>query len=191
MSNNDNYNQKKKNKELFKKIIVQFFLWFLIIAFVSTIGVTWNNNNQQNMNIRKIAEVNGKVFTYQPGSTFGYILNGVREQANKSSKGQVDAEAVNNYSIGKSVDVLLNIAMLSDFAKKVGISPSKDTMRAYIEYMAGGRLYSTPQKGLLDYARMEYDNQAISGNNGDIMNAFSPVTIAELYAYFDLVKVLL
>lgn len=191
MSNSDKssteYQKKKKFKEMFRKIVINFFVWLVIIAFVSTLGVYWGNKQQ--VNVIKIAQVNGKVYTYQPGSPFFYLLSGVRENLSKKYKGNADFDSLNNYIVNYSAQLLANNAVIYDFTKKIGIAPSKEVLRNILEYSLKGRLTSSPDKGLLEYGEMEYANYALSGDNGDIMNVLSVYpTSGELYSYFDLVN---
>lgn len=181
------YQKKKKFKEMFRKIVINFFVWLIIIAFVSTLGVYWGNKQQYN--VIKIAEVNGKVYTYQPGSPFFYLLSGVRENLSKRYQGKADFESLNNYIVNYSAQLLANNAVIYDFTKKIGITPSKEILRNILEYSLKGRLTSSPDKGLLEYGEMEYANYALSGDNGDIMNVLSVYpTSGELYSYYDLVN---
>lgn len=186
MDRQQEYQKQKKARETFRKIVINVFIWLLIIAFVSTIGVTWNSD-RQNVEIFKVAKVNGRIYDNRPGAAFNYIHSGIRDQLSKSAKGQVDSAELDRLALERSVDILENYAILADFAEKNGVKPSREMLRGVIEALTG-RSYSVPSRGLIDYATMEYANAAFTGNQGDVMNAFSPVTLAELYSYFDLVN---
>ncbi|MEJ5283976.1 MAG: peptidyl-prolyl cis-trans isomerase [Brevinematia bacterium] len=178
------YQKKKKRKEAFKKFVINFFIWLLIIAFVSTLGVYWGKD--VNVNVIKIAKIGKKSFNYHPGSIFNYILIFNREKLANFLPRNIDQDTFNNFLINYSVENLLNNGHLYVFGKELGLSPSRDILRNIIEYNIKGALTGSPSKGLVDYAYMEYVNHALASENGDIMNALGVVTMSELFSYYDL-----
>ncbi|MCX7821655.1 MAG: hypothetical protein N2258_08300 [Brevinematales bacterium] len=178
------YQKKKKRKEAFRRFVINFFVWLLIIAFVSTLGVYWGKD--VHVNVIKIAKIGKKSFNYHPGSIFNYILLFNREKLINYLPKSIDQDTFNNFLINYSVENLLNNAHLYNFGREIGLSPSRDILRNIIEYNIKGALTGSPSKGLVDYAYMEYVNHALASENGDIMNALGVVTMSELFSYYDL-----
>jgi hypothetical protein len=186
MDRNQEYQKQRKARETFKKIVINVFIWALIIAFVSTIGVTWNSN-RRSADIFKVVQVNGRLYDNRPGATFNYIYSATRDQISRNDKVDMDSRELEKVSVERAADILQNYAMLLDFAQKNGVKPSQEMLRGVIEALTG-RATSVPTKGLIDYATMEYVNASLTGNQGDLLSAFGPVTLPELYSYFDLVN---
>ena len=180
------YNKKKKRKEIFKKTVINIFIWLIIISFVSTIGVYWGQ--KINFEAIKIATINKKDYYYQPGSLFTYILNRTRESLDNKLKTKIDYEILEKLVVNQAAQLLVTYGLIYDLANKIGITPSKEYLRAMLEYILRGSTSIAPSEGLLEYLKMEYANTAISGTYGDIVNCISPITVAELYTYFDLVN---
>lgn len=180
----NNYQKKKQRKALIRKIVINTFVTLLIIAFVSTLGVYWGSN--QNVKSVKIAEINKVVYTYQPGSPFSYIYYGIKDGMNRNFNGQVDSTYINQFALSRSVQLLINYGLIQNVAAQNGVEPSKEMLRNILEYTVRGQLRTTPDKGLLEYGRMEYANMSLSGENGDILNALGPISGGELYSYYDL-----
>ncbi len=176
------YQKRKKAKEQIKKFVITAFVWMIIIAFVSTLGVYWGD--KQRVKVTRIAEINKKVYTYQPGSTYFYLLNSIRDSLGRSSRSSKDESAVNKYA----TQYLINYGIMYDFANSIGVSPSKETLRNLLEYVARGRLVTVPDKGLMEFSGMEYANLSFNSENGDLSSSLAPVTVAELYSYFDLMN---
>ncbi|MGC8765067.1 MAG: hypothetical protein ACP5QT_04200 [Brevinematia bacterium] len=176
------YQKKKKRKEAIRKFVLNFFIWLLIIAFVSTLGVYWGRDI--NVRVMKIAKIGKETYNYQPGSVFNYILIFNRERFASFLPRNIDEKTFNEILLNYSVESLINQGMLSAFAREMGLLPSKEIIRNIIEYKIKGVLTRVPDKGLIDYAFMEYANFSLAGENGDIMNSLGMVTSSELFSYY-------
>ncbi len=185
MSDAEHY-KRKKRREQFKKIGLNILVWVMVISFVGSIGAGAFMNA---VNYPKVMKINGKLYRYKAGSTFNYILNQNQQQNSKRFKDKVSPQLIRNYSINQSIQDLLSMGLLYQFGEKEGgIRPSKKAVQNMMRYTAGGRLPSNPQDGFIEFIEMEYMRSALSGKSGDILNAISPVTTAELFSYFDLVN---
>ncbi len=181
---NSEYQKKKKRKEAVKKFILNFFVWLLIIAFVSTLGVYWGKDAY--VNVIKIAKVGKKEFNYYQNSLFHYLLISNREKLAYFLPKSIDQKTFNDYVISYTIETLLNNAYLYNFAQEIGLSPSKDITRFLIENNIKSQLTRNPPKGLIEQAFMEYANFSLASESGDVMNALGVVTISELYSYYEL-----
>jgi hypothetical protein len=186
-NNNDNnksleLQKKKKFKELLRKIVINFFVWLVIITFVISLGTYYWN--KQNVNVVRVAQINGKVYTYQPGSLFYHLMSLVRDNITKNDK-NTDAESMNVLAVESSIEFLTNYAIAHDFSKKVGVVAAPDILKNILEYRLKGRLASAPDKGLVEFSEFEYANYAISGDFNNVL-AVIPPTSGELYSFLDL-----
>lgn len=187
MDPNAAYHKKKKFKDKARKIVINVFIWMVIAAFVLSLGLYYGNN--QPVTRYRIAEINGRVYDYAPGTPFFYLMNNVRANMSQKYEGRGDYDSLNRDIVNYSVQQLVNNAVLHDFAERIGIRPSQEILRSILEISLGGRLSTTPDRGLLQYARMEYANYALAGETGDLVNVISVFpTSGELYAFYDLVN---
>ncbi len=178
------YQKRKKRKEALRKFVLNFFIWLLIIAFVSTLGVYWGRDI--NVDVLRIAKIGKENYNYQPGSLFNYILIFNKERFANLLPKSIDEKTFNEILIRHSVETLINQGLISTFARENGIIASKEIIRNIIEFKIRGVLTRTPDKGLLDYAFLDYASFSLAGENGDIMNSLGTVTSSELFSYYDL-----
>ncbi len=175
--------KKKQFREIVNKAIIYTIISLVIITFIVGLVYTpWNRGPR--IESTKIAEINKNTFVYQPGSSYYYLANTIRSSITGKNKENIDQYTINKYA----AQLLVNYDIMNDYANKIGISPSKETLRSIIEYILRGRLNALPDKGLMEYGSMEYANLTFSGENGDLANSITPVTIAELYQYYDLLN---
>jgi len=185
MSSAEHY-KRKKRRERFKKIGLNVLIWLVIISFVGSIGF---GSFRSAVNYPKVMKINGKTYRYKSGSAFNYILSQNERQNGERYKGKVSPKAIHSFSVDQSIQNLLSMGLLYDFAKKKGnIRPSKKAVQNMMRYIVGGRLPNNPQDGFITFVEMEYVRGALSGQSGDILNAISPVNTAELFSYFDLIN---
>ncbi len=179
---------KKLQKQIwtyFKRGFVFFFILLVIGSFIVGMVVSpWST--RQGVPQFRIAQIKKEMYSYQPNSSFYYIYSFIRQNLASRLKGQLDETALNQYAISQSVQVLINYGSIYQFAQDNGIQSSPDALRGIIESSIRGYLYKAPDKGLLDYAEMQYANNALEGQNGDIVNTLSVITYAELYSFYDL-----
>jgi hypothetical protein len=178
------YQKRKERKEKFRKFVVNFFIWLLIIAFVSTIGVYWG----ERVNVRavKVLKIGRDVYYYQPGSVVNYTLLFMRDRLASILPSTLDSEVFNEFLFREGIDRVFNNGLIYAFAKENNVLASKDVIKFIITYAVRGNLDRTPDKGLLDYAKMEYANMALAGENGDIMNCLGFASSSELFSFYDL-----
>jgi hypothetical protein len=177
------YQKKKKFKQQFRTFVINFFIWLIILSFIAYFGIYNRGGNDQNVKSYNIAQVNDKLYTYQPGSSFSYLLNNERTAYNQQSKAKVDP---NSFTMSV-VNDLIDYSVLSDFGNKIGLIPSKLVVRSILESFVGS-VTASPDPGLLDYVTMQYYRSSFYNNYGDIANAVSVISMPELFSYYDLFK---
>src|SRR5271157_22939 len=176
----------KKGKELwtmFKRGFVLFFILLVIGSFVVSLAYSpWSSH--QDLTGYRVAKVKDEVYSYQPNTPYYYLYSEVKKNLADSLKSQLDPAMFNQYVISKSVDYLVRSATVYQFARDIGVTPSQDSLRRIIEITTRSPLYRAPDQGMLDFAAMQYDLNAMEGDNGDILNVSGLPTYAELYSFY-------
>ncbi len=178
----------KKGKELwtmFKRGFVLFFILLVIGSFVVSLAYSpWSSH--QDLTGYRVAKVKDEVYSYQPNTPYYYLYSEVKKNLADSLKSQLDPAMFNQYVISKSVDYLVRSATVYQFARDIGVAPSQDSLRRIIEITTRSPLYRAPDQGMLDFAAMQYDLNAMEGDNGDILNVSGLPTYAELYSFYEM-----
>jgi hypothetical protein len=177
---------KKERRKVLKQVFVSLLFGILILLMIISL-VPWGGSGRDQMGPDRIriAQVNRTTYDYRQASVFNYIFGDVKNNMNSSYRGMLSDELIAKYAFQQSVQMIINYAMIYDFCKSVGIAPSTEMIKSTVGYAFANQ---TPPEDFIEYIRMEYANQAIMGNNGDILNATSPITFGEMYSYFDLVN---
>ncbi len=185
MSGKPSEKEKREKRQKLRQVFVSLLFGILILLMVISLIPMGNAFRERQTSHRiRIAEVNREMFDYQQFSVFNYIFGDTKESLNRQYQGLLSDDFLAQYAFGQSVQLLVNYALIFDFCKNVGITPSSEMIRQSLQ----GRFLGTPPAGLVEYLDFQYANQAVLGNNGDIMNATAPITFGELYSYFDLVN---
>jgi hypothetical protein len=182
----EEYQIRKKRREKFRKIVINFVVWVIIIAFVATIGVFWGDQAASG-GFPKIVKVNRATYDYRPDSVFSHLHEEIRQGIVEQSRGLLDPDFVSRYSLSQTVQAIVNYAVIYDFGKSVGVEASQTYLRRAVEQIYGGRRV-IPSEGMLDYLKIRQVNSAIAGNSGVVPNVFGNITVAELYSFFDIVN---
>jgi len=179
----------KKKRELWaltKKIFIYSFIFLIIISFVvGLVYSPWGRSNAH-VNAYNIVKIKNEVYSYQRNSPFIYLLGLIRRDVEQRFRGQLEEKDINKYIVAQGIELLINYGMLYQFSKDLGISSSPEGLRSIIETTIQQVLDRAPDYGLIELGQMEYANLVLSGQNGDVINAISPVTLAELYSYYEL-----
>lgn len=182
----NNEKLKKERRKVLKQVFVSLLFGVLILLMIISLAPGGGSGrDQQSPDRIRIAEINRTTYDYRQTSVFNYIFGDVKQNMNSRYRGMISDDFIAKYAFQESVRMIINYAMIYDFCKSVGITPSREMLKSTVGQVFGTQV---PPEGFIDYVRMQYANQAVLGNNGDIMNATSPITFGEMYSYFDLVN---
>ncbi|MGA2141009.1 MAG: hypothetical protein ABSG94_01175 [Brevinematales bacterium] len=175
----------KEVREIIKKGVVWFFIIVLIGCFIVSLAYSpWSS--RQNIQGYRVVKVGGQIYSYEPNAPYYYLYSWLKKGYSDSLKGQLDPAQLNNYVLSKSVDLMVQSGSIHQFAKTIGITPSREAVTRNIEIITRSQLNKAPDQGLLDFAEMRYDVDAVEGNNGDILNIAGLPTYAELYSFSEM-----
>ncbi len=175
----------KRGKELWmliKRGFVLFFIFLVIGSFVVSLAYSPWSTRREIQGFR-IVKVKNEIYTYEPNTPFYYLYSEMKKNMSDSLKKEFDPAQLNRYVVTRSVDIMIKSASVYQFAGEIGLKASQDALRRNIEFITRSPLYRAPDRGLLDFAAMQYDLGAMEGNNGDILNVTSLPTFAELYSF--------
>lgn len=178
-----NLKKKKEKKEKLKQVVVSILFGILILVMVVSLVPYAMRTQQNKVRVTKIAKINRSTYDYLPNSVFSRIYSEQRENLIKKYQNTLPEDLVAQVSFSQSVQLLVNYALVYDFCRSVGITPSQELLRAALSGYNG-----IPPTGIKQYVAFNFANQTLMGQNGDIMNAASLISIGELSTYFDLVN---
>lgn len=187
MSGKEQSSSKKKDKQFsFKKAVISLLFGFLIILMVFSLVPNKGamESDSDLMNDYKIAKVNGTTYVYTETSVFAYLYNQIKENLSAQYEGMVSADIIADAAYNNSVDMLVDYAVMNDFAEKIGLDIPSQTVKSSLTSLG---VSGVPSEGLVKYLSFLYAERSLANSYGDIMNAVSSVNYGELYSYYELV----
>jgi len=159
-------------KKSFARMVLQFFVWILVIAFVSTIGVMWDGQEQ---GFPVLIKTKYETVDISPQSF--YMLERDRIDAQfKSNNIQVDPRLFNDFLNHSALSNTENIILQKSFFDDIKIKPSPKLFAQIQE--------SAPHISV-DILEYQYGMQFFNGVFGVLPSIATP-TISDLYAYKEL-----
>ncbi|MGL4562269.1 MAG: hypothetical protein ACRCVW_00235 [Brevinema sp.] len=156
------------------KIILQFFVWILIIAFVSTIGATFDTQSTPIVIKSKSSQID-----LAGNSLFMLERSSLNEQTDTEDNRfqNIDPRMYNRDLDQSTLSNTMLLTARKDFFKEIGLRPSQKVK----EYYRAQNGYSA------EFNELQYNLQSFFGNLG-ALNSISMITIADIYAFNELLN---
>ncbi len=180
--------KKREGREKLKKGFTTFILLLLALLMVVSLVPGLRSDRASVKGSTTIATIKGGRYDYGPGTPFNYLMNTVQNNIRNQYGDAVKGDQLHQISVLQSANYLRTMALSYAEAKRIGLSPSKDWMRYSLRRLSQNISLANVNSGMRQYIEMEYAVQSLSPQGGDLMSVIAPVTIAELYSYFDLVN---
>ena len=169
-----NKKQEKQEKtidpKVIRRVILQAFVWVLVIAFVSTIGVMWDD---QGMGVPTVVETSGSKIDLSPRQL--YMLEFERlDETLREQNPNIDPRTINKYLVYASLTNTADMAVRQQFYNDIQLKPS-DFIKSQ---MQGANI----NRDVLDF---QYAESAFLSPLGALSSMGAP-TVSDMYAYSDL-----
>ncbi|MGL4561066.1 MAG: hypothetical protein ACRCV0_02085 [Brevinema sp.] len=156
------------------KIILQVFVWVLIIAFISTIGATFDTQSTPIVIKSKSSQID-----LAGNSLFMLERSSLNEQTDTEDNRfqNIDPRMYNRDLDQSALSNTMLLTARKDFFKEIGLKPSQKVK----EYYRSQNGYSA------EFNELQYNLQSFFGNLG-ALNSISMITIADMYAFNELLN---
>lgn len=175
-----NFKKRVSLKQKIFRVLLYALVLLIIVSFVFMVGGRGTTTSNQYI---PVVTVDGKEYDNRPGSPFRMIYNSVQQRFKNFIFYSFSPEELEQFAYKRSVEMLIDYALIHNFARKQGIYPTPTMLQNFVQAYG-----VQPSESFLEYVKMEYDYQALMGVNGDFANAISLYNELELYFFLELIK---
>lgn len=173
-------------KQLIRQIVVYTLIFLLIGAFViGLVASPFGNGGQAHG--EKIVTVAGKTYRYMydAPSAFNMVYGQMSDRFARYTGQKSMNESLRRIVWLQTTNVFTELAVMHRFAEDNGIKASDEEMKLMVQQYYQGMPDSAPSLDLLEYLKMQYSDNALSGTMGDFANVFyTDPSMTELYTYY-------